>query len=366
MVWVVVCAILLGSAMWGAYMAAERARDTIEQELQYSGQATNMARAGITEALSWFRRQSTQPVTVFAPRRDLLLDPPVNETDDPAIGIVRSLEISPMARVWARYEVRIDRVLDVTQQRGLPGFGGVWQIDSEGILYRNVDDTVAFDQPPNVVLARVRLATEIRRLVIVLPAPAATCTASPATSVFNTRSKVIGGAGMGCVYPAAVGAPSITGTISGTPAQSTVNPYKGTIPEVFGVTDAELRSLADQYTSDPTGITSPLPSDKLIYMDGDITFDASRPLDGTAVLVVNGNVTVAASTNAVFNGLLYVNGSCTINAPALVRGVVVTNGGLTLTGTGDYVEVDYDDAILGQLLNTLGQYRYSRPVSLVE
>ncbi len=366
MVWVVVCAVLLMSAIYAAYEAAERTRDTIEQELQYSGQATNMARAGITEALSWFRRQSTQPVTVFAPRQDLAADPPVNETEDTTIGIVRSLEISPMARVWARYEVRIDRVLDVTQERGLPGFGGVWQIDSEGILYRNVDAAVAYNQPPNVILARVRVTTEIRRLVIVLPAPSATCTASPSTSVFNLRSKVIGGGGMGCVYPSAVGAPTVSGTISGTPAQSTVNPYKGTIPDVFGVTDAELRSLADQYTSDPAAITSPLPKDKLLYVDGAITFDATRPLDGTAVLVVNGNVTIAASTNAVFNGLMYVNGTCVINAPALVRGVVITNGGLTLTGVGDYVEVDYDSAILSQLLKTLGQYRYSRPISLVE
>ena len=145
-----------------------------------------------------------------------------------------------------------------------------------------------------------------------------------------------------------------------------MNPYKGSIPEVFGVTDAELRSLADQYTSDASAITNPLPKDKLIYMDGDIGFDATRPLDGTAVLVVNGSVNVAASTNAVFNGPLCVNGNCGINAPALVRGVIITNGGLTLTGTGDYVEVDYDSAIISQLLNTLGQYRYSRPVSLVE
>lgn len=365
MVWVVVCAIMLMSAMYAAYQAAENARETIERELQYSGQAMNMARAGITEALSWFRRQTTQPVTVFAPRLDPLVDPPVNETEDPAIGIVRSLEISSMARVWARYEVRIDRVADITEQRGLSGFGGVWQIDSEGILYRNMDPAMPYNEEPNRVLARVRLATEIRRLMIVLPAPSATCIATPVGSNFGTRSKVIGGSGMGCVYPP-VGAPTITGTISGTPAQSTVNPYKGTIQDVFGVTDAELRALADQYTTDPSALTSPLPQDKLIYMDGDITFDAARPLEGTAVLVVNGDVTVMASTNAVFNGLLYVNGNCTINAPALVRGVVITNGTLTLTGTGDYVEIDYDSAILDQLLRTLGQYRYSCPVSLVE
>lgn len=366
MIWVIVLAILLMSALYAAYAAAARARDTIESELETNGQAMNIARAGITDALSWFRRQTTQPVTTFTPRRDMAADPQVNETDDAAIGLVRSVEVSAGMQVWARYEVRIERQLDVTTQRGLVGAGTVWEIDSEGIIYRNVDPNTAFDQYPNVVLVRVRLTTEIRRMVIVLPSPAATCLGTPTGSNFNAKTKVIGGTGMGCVYPSGAGAPTITGTCTGSPATSTVNPYNGAIQNVFGVTDTELRSLSDSYTTDAASITDPLPADKLLYMDGNITFDVARPLNGTAILVVNGNVTVNASTNSDFSGLLYVKGNCTINAPSLVRGVVVTTGTLTLAGTGDYVEIDYDASILSQLLKTLGQYRYSRPISLVE
>ncbi len=366
MIWVIVLTILLMSALYSAYNAAARARDTIERELEFNGQAMNIARAGITDALSWFRRQTTQPVTTFAPRLDLAAVPAVNETDAPAIGLVRSVEVSSGMQVWARYEVRIARQLDVTTQRGLVGAGTVWEIDSEGIIYKNLNPAVAFNLPPNVVVARVRLTTEIRRMVIVLPGGgAATCLGTPTGSNFNAKTKVIGGTRPGALYPN-VGLPTITGTISGTPAQQSYPLYDAAIQTVFGVTDTELRSLSDSYTTNAASITDPLPADKLIYMDGAITFDVARPLNGTAVLVVNGNVTINASTNSDFSGLLYVQGNCTINAPSLVRGVVVTTGTLTLAGTGDYVEIDYDGSILSQLLKTLGQYRYSRPISLVE
>ena len=68
------------------------------------GQAEEIARAGLTDALAWFRRQPIQPVLEFAPRRDLGANPPINETDDETLGLVRAFEISP--RVWARYIVR--------------------------------------------------------------------------------------------------------------------------------------------------------------------------------------------------------------------------------------------------------------------
>ncbi len=366
LVWVIVALVMLSSALLLAFSAAERARDSIQFQLQFNGQALNIARAGIADALSWFRRQTTQPVTVFSPVRNLAAVPPVNETDDPAIGLVRSVEISAMNRIWARYEVRRTQVRDVTALRGLAGAGTVWEIESVGIIYRNENPALAHDQWPNQVMSSVRVLTELRRLSIVPPGNAAICTSAPSTANFNNRTKVLGGAGIGVVYPPGVGTPSVSGTLQGSPAQSAVNPYRGTVQEIFGISDAELRATADIFTNDPTTIASPLPSYKIVYVDGNITFNSSRSLEGTAILVVNGNLTVAASSNSVFNGLIYCTGNIQINAPTLIRGVVVGGSSINLIGSGDYVEVDYDPDVLGDLLQRLGQYRYAKPMRVVQ
>lgn len=367
LVLVVLAMILLMAGILAAYMASVRARTSIDLELQYNGQALNIARAGVADALSWFRRQTTQPVTVFNPQRDLAAIPPVNDTDDPAIGLVRSLEVSSLNQIWARYEVRLTRVADITALRGLTGTGLVWLIDSEGLVYQQLNPALPYNQYPNRVLARIRLQTEIRRMGIVLPAPAAICTAAPTLANFSARSKVMGGTGIGCVYPSGAGVPTVAGLLQGSPAQSAVNPYKGSIQEVFGVTDAELRSIADIYTTDQTTITAPLPSYRIIYVDSNITFNSQRPLSGTAILIVTGNLVVAANSNTDFNGIIYVRGpgNCQLNAPSFVRGSVVGSSNINLIGSGDYVEVDYDPGVISDLLQRLGQYRYSRPLTVI-
>jgi Tfp pilus assembly protein PilX len=78
----------------------------VSRQLTYHGQTLNAAQAGITEGLSWFRRQTDQPVKAFVPIRDLNLTPPVNDTDDPNVGLVRDYEISAPSRVWGRYELK--------------------------------------------------------------------------------------------------------------------------------------------------------------------------------------------------------------------------------------------------------------------
>ncbi len=383
LVWVVVAMMLLMAAIVAAHSASERARDTIENELQFGGQTLNIARAGIADALSWFRRQTAQPVTAFAPQRNLAAVPPINDTDDPVIGLVRSIEVSEMDGVWARYEVRIDRLQDISAARGQPGAGIVWQIESIGYLYRNANPALAFNQFPNEVLSRVRLQTEIQRLAITPPAQAAVCAFRASGVNFNNRTKVLGGIARGLVYLSGTGVATITGTLQGSPSgQAGVSPYLqftnppvppvGTNPHpacirnIFGITDAELRATADIYTTDPNTITSPLPDYRIVYVDGNITFTTLRPLQGTAILIVNGNLTVAASSNSVFNGLLYVTGQCQILAPTLIRGVVVGHQNVQLIGAGDFVEVDYDPGVLDDLRQRLGQYRYAKPTRVVE
>src|SRR5690606_24062328 len=66
-------------------------------------QAVMAARSGLTEGLSWLRRQTSQPVTVFQPTLDTSATPPILDTEDPDIGLVRDFRIS--GNLWARYEV---------------------------------------------------------------------------------------------------------------------------------------------------------------------------------------------------------------------------------------------------------------------
>jgi hypothetical protein len=78
----------------------------VSRQLTYYGQTINAAQAGLTEGLSWFRRQTDQPVKAFVPVRNLNATPPINDTDDPNIGLVRDYEINAQGRVWGRYELK--------------------------------------------------------------------------------------------------------------------------------------------------------------------------------------------------------------------------------------------------------------------
>ncbi|HSP33463.1 MAG TPA: hypothetical protein VLU46_04005, partial [Thermoanaerobaculia bacterium] len=64
-----------------------------QRQLTEQGQALNAAQAGLTEGLSWFRRQTTQPVTNFAPVLDTAGPPPILDTENSALGLVREYPI---------------------------------------------------------------------------------------------------------------------------------------------------------------------------------------------------------------------------------------------------------------------------------
>ncbi|HEX6640589.1 MAG TPA: hypothetical protein VF215_05720, partial [Thermoanaerobaculia bacterium] len=114
----------------------------IVRQLQSQGQATNAAGSGLNEALSWFVHQKQQPVTAFDPKTDVggvcthipKHSPLVFESEDPAIGIVRSYEIAGQGRVWGRYEVRRTAVTDVGRKRGKTVDGALWTVQSAGIV----------------------------------------------------------------------------------------------------------------------------------------------------------------------------------------------------------------------------------------
>jgi hypothetical protein len=377
---------------------SDRALDRLGRaEVEAPVQAQAVAHAGLVDAYAWFRRQQIQPVASFAPQRDLSADPPINETDDPSIGLVREYEIGPS--LWARYEVRrgwpaepysddnqnglhdsgegftdLDGdgtwdagggTIDVSERRGQVGTGSVWMLVSHGMVYRRLDPDAPLGTDPNVRLAIARVATEIRRLALTPPADAALCVASGATARIGNRARILGSGGGGVVYAGGTGSPTFEAgaEVSGSPSSTGVPGYDGSIHGVFGVGLAELKSMADISTSDPDGVPGRLGDYSLVVVDGDIEFDAARPLRGTGIVVVLGDCRLRDGSNSFFNGLLWVGGNLEIRAPAYLRGTAIVQGSVDLRGLGgDYVEIDYDAGIIGELLSVMGQYRHTKAI----
>jgi hypothetical protein len=385
----------------GVVLSGTTTRTSIDRlaaiDFAAQGQAEAVASAGLVDAYAWFRRQTVQPVTVFAPKRNLAAVPPVNETDDPAIGLVREYEIMPS--LWARYEVRpgtpaesfVDanangrfdtgevftdsngngvrdperETLDVSTNRGLSGAGGAWRVVSHGYVFRRPAAGLPLGTGPNVRVASAHTQGEIRRLTITPPATAALCAKTGSTIDIGNRTRILGGTKGGIIRKSSTGTPTVDAgaEIAGNPAQGTVSTYLDTVEAVFGVTLTELKGMADASYADPAAVPGSIGEYTLNVVNGNVTFDSSRPLRGTGVVVVVGNCTIASGSNSFFNGLLYVQGNLTMRAPSFVRGTVVVTGAADIAGTGgDYVEIDYDSGILLNLLTLMGQYRHTMAV----
>lgn len=350
---------------------------SIVGQLKYQGQAANVARAGTTNALVWFQQQSTQPVTGFAPQRNLLATPPLNDTDNASLGIVRTFPISGLGNVWGRYEVRTPNVLDVSVQRGKVGAGTIWQFDAYGLVFvdkngnggMDFTDTNAngvFDWgEPGEVVAIKKVRAEAQRLSVVLPAGNAALQGYKCSTIGLTsgaaNNRVLGSSsGTGIACRTGTGSPSYAGAnVTGVPVSSTsVNPYNDSIPSIFGVSQNELSTLANYNVPDAASLPATLPGMSLIVIQADATFTTARPLVGSGILVVLGNLTIPAGSN--FNGVIYVTGNYSQAGPSLVSGAVVGHANITMTGGADITEVDWDATIVQEVRNALGGYRLSR------
>ncbi len=339
----------------------------VARQLTYNGQAINAAQAGINESLSWFVHQKQQPVVLFNPQLDPggvcphtpPHVPPVNETDDPATGIVRSYDVSS-AGLWGRYTVDKTKVLDVSKSRGKPQDGTIWRIECEGTIYVRNDAAKSPSTPPNVVISRATMRAEIQRLGLQLPANAA-LNAVRADNVNVTKAgRVQGGSsGIGVAYPPSTGAITNKGSVTGNPAQNTTT-QSFQIPAVFGVTQQELIAMADVVVDDEKQLPDPLPSMALIVIKGNATFNPQKKLNGSGILVVLGNLILNPNSDAFFSGVIWVGGQFNMSPPCSISGSVVALGNATLSGGNDVSEIDYDAAILDQVRLQMGNYLFSR------
>jgi hypothetical protein len=373
---------------------------TVARQLSYQGQALNAAQAGLTDSLSWFRRQQ-DVVTDFDPKQDLDADPVVNDSEEPDLGIQRSFEMSDTFGLTGRFRamkeyvevVKVngedkDRpagVRDVSTEKGKSGVGTIWQLESVGCVIFGEYPTERGCDPPPVgsgakIIARERVRAEIQRLNLLLPGGGAAIYGRRADRInIGTGSRVQGGSGTGIAYPENTGSITNSGVVTGSTvvAPDSDNPPKLTIQDIFGVTSQEVLSMADINVDSVGELPQEgLPQMNLIVIRGNATFDANYPLLGSGILIVFGNLTISANTNASFSGVIYVTGDFSMAQPSLISGAVIaagnadpstagTGGRVTLTSSGDIAEVDFDQSIVDQIQAQMGNYRFSRSMYIV-
>jgi len=389
-----IAVILLGSIPIAAQMIKISHQDT-KMQLSYTGQAENTARAGLIDTIYWFKRQVEQPVRsnrdpIKYPYADAAFDPQYNsdptksDTIDQSIGIVKEYFLTDTGPLWARYEVRRQKdpayypydstaVQDITAQRvsgRIAGEGLVWYIESRGYIYKKLDAGKSFNQAPNVIVSRARVATEIRRLDLSLNANAACITntggssSSPKVKVYNNGRLISGGAnsyGLG-VGNNDSGSPKIYS--GGTVSSTKKNIGATSEVSVFGVSKNDIKVMADIVTTSVATLPNPLPQMAVIYIDlagtGTITFDSTHRLKGGGLLFIDGNLYVDSTSNAYFSGLIYVTGKAYVYGPAMISGCVIALTGLEIDGKSDVAEIDYDQDILNTVRQELACYRENK------
>ena len=367
LVWAMLAMTMMVSTILMGIFLTQITSNVIDTQMQSCGQTPSIAKAGLFDALAWFRRQTAQPVAAFNPQRDMTVTPIVNDTDDAAIGIVREIDVDQSSNIYGRYEVISSTVTDISSSRGFAGAGTMWNIESVGYIYLRLDPTKAYNVWPNRVLAHNILAVDIRRVSMVLPGQAAVCAADPAQTVFGNNSKIIGGVKYACVYPPGTAPNVLPGaTVTGTPtAMSQLSPYNDECVDVFGMTEDELRSIADYCVSDVDDIPVPIPDYKIVFYEGNATFNSTTPLKGTGIFYITGNMTIAAGSGSSYDGIIYCCGQYQQNS-GVINGSLIAKNKVNIQGTGDTTDINYDAVILNQIRTYTGQYRFAKGFFLKE
>ncbi|HZN41720.1 MAG TPA: hypothetical protein VFD82_23150 [Planctomycetota bacterium] len=348
-------------------------------------QAVQAARSGLAEGLTWLRRQTAQPVTVFSPVLNPSVEPPVLDTIDPEVGLVREFEVTET--IWARYELwkdwaadpdpvrRAKRVQfqceDISQPRAGGSPGTVWRLRSLGYVYHLVDPTVPFNQRPNQIIASQLMETDVRRVVVTLPGLAALCVGDGNSCHINTGGRVYGMNGYGILYPAGTGTPTTGGgstqrVSGGLGAMNPVSVWRDGYEDVFGMSLTELTGLAHMVVTDLNDFPVPIPSMSLVIVDVGTTvnLDSSHPLLGTGIVIVRGHLVLSQGSNSNFSGLLYVEGNLTMRDPSEINGAVVVTGDVTIQGSNDFSTIRYDQSIIDAMMGSFGNYQRSKPLHL--
>lgn len=346
-----------------------------KQQLLTTAMADNVARAGLADTVSWFRRQMIVKSNGYYPNPDDAFYPrqATGDTEDEAIGLVKSYALNDQDKIWGRYEIvrqlalpqpyNAHAVHDITDQRTTfsAGEGLVWYLESRGFVYNNIDKTKPFNQEPNKILSATRMSGEIRQISIALPVNSAvTCVQGNQVNVYNNGVIDGGTDGYGIAIVSGSGANMLGGTASGTPSAAFSGIITPSVNYVFGVSESELKVLADYLVDNPSAIPQPYPAMSFVFIEGNIDFDSVHPLKGGGILFVKGDLILHNTSDSLFSGLIYVTGKTTVQGPALIQGAVVSLGGIDISGSGDVAEIDFDNSILNTVKQQLAYYRENK------
>ena len=361
----------------GMKMVSTSASDSKQQQL-YVGEAENVARAGLTDALGYFIRQKNvvsaytnnpSPGTagVFGAGISYIDQPfnPVNnivnaqksDTMDANIGIVNeysvdSADVSTDANVvfFGRYEVKkvpavvgsitpvatpdLSTARDITGNRMgkyVNGDGFIWSVSSTGYVYKRLDKTysagptwaIPFNQAPNKIVATAKMTTEFRKLTLTLPPGSGTtwyaavyCLNANKITLPANDQGILNGAVSNTTFPAAA--------LGQSPACS--NPVGKDAINCQGPPVTCVNSL-----------NSPLADTSVFGMTlaqlqflADYRADATNPLNiaGSEKLIYyNGNVTFGGALAAPYDRLCIHGANAT---ESTASGILVVNGDLIL------------------------------------
>ena len=397
--------IIMAALAVGAQLIVTSLRESHKQKAIYA-QGEAIAKAGIAESLSWFRRQQKQPIAVGYPvvgtYPDSAFHPRENtDTLEESVGLVGEIVLDEILSLWARYEVKRqnsdnyadpsltdpDAVHDITGQKlqsYKTGQGLVWAIQSTGYVFVKRDPSKKHNEPPNEVVGRAIISTEFRRLTIKLP--------SVAAALYIDRGGPSGGKRLKVLNKAEVkGATGTYGVVrrGGQPADIGSAP-KGYVSSefnanttslilepdrIFEVSADELKLMSDYLVSSvpklPYSSSRDLPAIGIYYIDcpgNTAVFNNNYPLNTSGIIFVNGNLSIqSCNTGTYFTGVIYVNnGNVTINGPILISGALICNNkGLqyvTINGSTGSAEISYDPEIISLVRQQLTQYRENKSV----
>lgn len=378
--------IVVGGLVSSGTLLMKASTDRAEVRFRRNAQADQFARSGLTEALSWIRRQTTQPVTAFEPKLDMTPAIAITDTEEPDVGLVREFaigdDIHGRYEVWKQWDADPDpqrlafrkqyQCTDLSKQRGHSAAGAVWQLRSLGYVFQRRDPTKAFNEAPNRVLAFVALECEAQRPVITLPTQAALSARKGGKVQVGKMGKIDGNGVAAIGQPSGSGIPSLLsgGVLFGSPTRFDASSYADSIKAVLGVTDSELRAMADVVVNDPSQFPDPIPEYAIVFCDcGPMTFSAKRSLNGTGLVFIRGDTDIVSGNNSVFNGLLYIEGSLVQRETSAISGAVVVTGGAQIEGSGTEAEIQHDSAVLESVTRNVGIYRWAsalRPINSTE
>ncbi|MHC5065656.1 MAG: LbetaH domain-containing protein [Planctomycetota bacterium] len=359
--------IITGMVIYHAgFLAANRRMGDVQNRL--TPLASSFADSGLTDALSWFTKQETQPVPVFDPQLDPAADPPVLDTLDPRIGLVREFEVR--GKLWGRYEVRKSSTIDISKESGMSASGSVWDVGSIGMLYERVDPKKAYNEYPNRIISRTSMRTEIRGIPMTPPAPAAIGVTDPETISILPGGKVLGGDKPAFSYPPTTDPTNevmpVPGVITGTPTTVELANFDSSAEKVFKMSLYKLKEFANLVVPSVDGLPEEIRNDRVVFVNGDLNLAAGRRQRGRMLLIVNGSLIADNGNDTDIEGLVFVTGDASLGGGFKLKGSMLVKGSFAIGGGIQAAQVSYDQSAIDALKSALSRYRASRSRRLVD